>query len=586
MVRESLFTRVLPAASASAVVAFVIATAPLSPIPQAIAMLCVVAAWGASALFRRRDVRAHASVVAGIAGVTAAGQVGIGFAYGAACLLFLLACIVTMRASRTPTAATDEAAAVPRRALAVLVLTAAAVTTGLAIGIPRLAEKVERRLNTMFGGDGSAATAFSTTMKLGATRGMLQSNTIVMRIDGERPEYLRGAVYDRYDPPFWVTTDRGRIHAPEPASAPVRADTTTITLVRGTPNGEDMRWFLPPNACDLAVPSRLVGIDGFGIARRTRAEDPMAITYRTASCATPPASFAPPTKADLDLPPRVHRALLPIAKDWTGAARSPSEKLDAIAKALGHFEYSLAVPRTNGLDPIVDFLTVHRAGHCELFASAMVLLARTQGIPARVIGGYRVSATNPITGRIAVRERNAHAWVEAWVDGAWHGWDPTPLSESYARPASTIDNVTDVLSSALDVVVVTLTRLGTFGITLILVAIIVVLLFVRWIDQRLHARRGRRKLAAERSLPLPCFEALTDALARTGHVRDEAEPVETFAHRLASFGASWSSEVATALASYTQLRYGGIGSEAVVVELVERATRAVRDDSRKGPAKA
>ena len=79
-----------------------------------------------------------------------------------------------------------------------------------------------------------------------------------------------------------------------------------------------------------------------------------------------------------------------------------------------------------------------------MFASAMVLLARVEGIPARVVGGYHVSEVNPFTGRAIVRDRDAHAWVEAWIEGAWRKWDPTPVSESFARSGSAFDHIADL----------------------------------------------------------------------------------------------------------------------------------------------
>jgi hypothetical protein len=257
-----------------------------------------------------------------------------------------------------------------------------------------------------------------------------------------------------------------------------------------------------------------------------------------------------------------------------GGTSTSREKLDAIKRELGRFEYSLAVPRDVGRDPIVDFVTVHRAGHCEMFASAMVLLARTQGIPARVVGGYRVSEVNSLTGRAVVRDRNAHAWVEAWVDNAWRGWDPTPVNESLAAGPGTLDNVSDVLASAVDHAVVTIAKLGPLGVAGILVVVIIVLLIVRWVDMHLHTRRGRRRRAKENTLPLPCFEALTDELERAGHGRDDSEPIEAFARRLRATTTPWAKEVSDSILAYASLRYGSVGDEGAVVGSIERAARS------------
>ncbi|MBX3224558.1 MAG: DUF3488 domain-containing protein [Labilithrix sp.] len=577
MLRAPLASRFLPALSATAVVGLVGATRPLGATARAIAIACVVFAWGAAALFRRSDVRAHATVVAAIAAMTAAGQIDAGVPYGVACLFCSLACLASMRAARAAPA--QEGRPSPRASLgslAILVGVAASIAAGLVYGLPRLAERIERRISAMFGADGAETTAFSTTMVLGSTRGMLASDAIVMRIDGPRPEYLRGAVYDRYAPPYWLTTEDGRALATVPAGAPLDAATTRITLVRGAPEGSDMRWFLPAGACDLRVSSGKVEIDAFGVARRGRGDTPPTLSLRVDGCAVPPAPVLVPTAHDLDVPAPVRSSLATIAAGWTASAATPRDKLEAIQRELGRFEYSLAVPRQAGVDPIVDFVTVHRAGHCEMFASAMVLMARTQGIPARVVGGYRVTEVNPLTGRAVVRDRDAHAWVEAWIDGAWRGWDPTPASESLGRPAGALDHAGDLLSIALDRVVGALVALGLLGTAALLAGTAALLLGVRWLGGRVRLRRRRTRDAEAHGLPLPCFELLTGALASAGHARAESEPIEAFARRLGEVKASWARDAEAALLDYAGLRYGGVGDEAVVVRAVDRAARAVR----------
>ncbi|OJY31534.1 MAG: hypothetical protein BGO98_16010 [Myxococcales bacterium 68-20] len=574
----NLAMRFLPPLSASAVVGLVAATRPLGSVARAAALMCLVAAWGAAAAVGRREVRAHASVALAIGAVTAAGQVDAGIPYGIACVLFLLACLASMRAARTvPAASGQPRARAPARATIVLAVTATCVTAGLIVGLPRLADRIERRLQAMFGGGGEETTAFSTTMVLGSTRGMLQSDAIVMRIEGERPEYLRGAVYDRYSPPYWVTSDTGRARRSVPAHVPAGADTTRVTLVRGAPQGEDMRWFLPGAACDLGVASEQIEIDAFGIARRARGDVPLSLTFRTRGCVATPTPVAPPTENDLDVPSKLKGALAPIAAGWTVSAKTDREKLEALSRELARFEYSLAVPRTAGIDPIVDFVTVHRAGHCEMFASAMVLMARLEGIPARVVGGYHVTEVNPLTGRAVVRDRNAHAWVEAWIDGAWRGFDPTPASESAGPSAGVFDHVGDLLSTALEHVVSAIAALGLLNTAAVLAAVIAFLLGIRWLGDRLRERRGRRRHDTRASaLPLPCFVLLTDALASAGHARAESEPIEAFARRIGALDAPWALAASQALLDYASLRYGDVGDEALVARAIDRVARSVR----------
>jgi len=79
-------------------------------------------------------------------------------------------------------------------------------------------------------------------------------------------------------------------------------------------------------------------------------------------------------------------------------------------------------------NPIDGFLFESRRGHCELFASSMVLLLRSQGIPARYVTGFLGGENNPFEDNVIVRDSNAHAWVEAYVGDGWRIFDPTPPS--------------------------------------------------------------------------------------------------------------------------------------------------------------
>lgn len=96
-----------------------------------------------------------------------------------------------------------------------------------------------------------------------------------------------------------------------------------------------------------------------------------------------------------------------------------------------HFRYTteLVDSRTGGVETLTAlgrFLHGTRAGHCEYFATAGTLVLRHLGIPARYVTGYLVSAAERVGDTCVVRDRQAHAWVRVWVDGAWRDFDPTP----------------------------------------------------------------------------------------------------------------------------------------------------------------
>ena len=104
------------------------------------------------------------------------------------------------------------------------------------------------------------------------------------------------------------------------------------------------------------------------------------------------------------------------------------------------FDYSLNLELSDpGIDPLLDFLKNTRRGHCEYFASALALLLRTQGIPTRVVSGYKGGQIDA-SGRLTVRDLHAHLWLEAYVADApqnpvtgqsgprWITLDPTPAA--------------------------------------------------------------------------------------------------------------------------------------------------------------
>lgn len=88
------------------------------------------------------------------------------------------------------------------------------------------------------------------------------------------------------------------------------------------------------------------------------------------------------------------------------------------------FRYSLKPPLL-GAQPVDEFLFDTRSGFCEHYASALAVLARAAGIPARVVAGYQGGEHNPIGDYWIIRQAHAHAWVEAWIDGTWQRIDPT-----------------------------------------------------------------------------------------------------------------------------------------------------------------
>src|SRR5262249_1524980 len=148
-----------------------------------------------------------------------------------------------------------------------------------------------------------------------------------------------------------------------------------------------------------------------------------------------------------DYPPRVallYRQLpgldpriAPLARQVTASAGSNYARARALEQYLQtNFGYTLELPGQAEGDPLSHFLFERKQGHCDSFASSMVILLRPLGIPARVVNGFRGGEYNDLTGSYIVREKNAHSWVEAYFpEYGWVTFDPTPAGPD-AKPAA------------------------------------------------------------------------------------------------------------------------------------------------------
>lgn len=114
------------------------------------------------------------------------------------------------------------------------------------------------------------------------------------------------------------------------------------------------------------------------------------------------------------------------AQEWMAEAGS-SEKL--IEKLFNYYHQSFFYtlkPPALGVDVVDDFLWGTRQGFCEHFSSSFVFFMRAAGVPARVVVGYQGGDINSVDASLTVRQRDAHAWAEVWLEGrSWVMFDPT-----------------------------------------------------------------------------------------------------------------------------------------------------------------
>jgi hypothetical protein len=126
--------------------------------------------------------------------------------------------------------------------------------------------------------------------------------------------------------------------------------------------------------------------------------------------------------------PMLDPRIAELARSITGAYTTDLERVRAIERRLrADYAYTLELPSREVRDPLAHFLFTRKKGHCEYFASAMTVMLRTAGIPARMATGFQSGVYNSLTELWLIRASDAHTWVEAWIPG--HGWstfDPTP----------------------------------------------------------------------------------------------------------------------------------------------------------------
>ena len=157
-----------------------------------------------------------------------------------------------------------------------------------------------------------------------------------------------------------------------------------------------------------------------------------------------------------ELPPELPQRVRSLGRELTADADTPYDKAKAIESFLKTFPYSLSIePPPYNADGVDNFLFEQKTGYSEYFASAMTVLLRTQGIPARMVAGYTVGNQLPDHDIYVVTDSHSHGWVEVFFPRyGWIGFEPTPGATipvaTRPAPADSLD-LSDLPSVALDI---------------------------------------------------------------------------------------------------------------------------------------
>jgi transglutaminase-like putative cysteine protease len=322
--------------------------------------------------------------------------------------------------------------------------------------------------------------------------------------------YWRGHIFERYTGRSW-TTGPLRTVAAEPlmvADPPADLIVQEITDVRPD---RGLRYGIP----DIIAVDHETTMEQseFGTAVGwigTAAED----VYTVFSSLPAPHSGGPTEVIEqqrylesfLTVPENLPSRVTNLTQQLTDGAVSQTERALAIETYLRELEYSYEVePLPPGGDAVDQFLFTMRAGYCTYYASAMAIMARVAGIPSRVAVGYATGSYDPEHGVFIVREADAHAWPELYIDGqGWMRWEPTPIRPVPARSTRLEQTVPPATERVVEVEPAVLparsATLWVLLIGLIGLALIIVVSWLRWVapplnPDRIHAdlyRYGRR----------------------------------------------------------------------------------------------
>ncbi|MEN9208102.1 MAG: DUF3488 and transglutaminase-like domain-containing protein [Gloeomargarita sp. GMQP_bins_120] len=331
-------------------------------------------------------------------------------------------------------------------------------------------------------GQHQATRGFGEQVRLGEHGRLPQDTQVVMRVEFPEgrpplllPLYWRGVSFDRYDGQTWSRTRLdGELRVAQDQVVELRQPAAHLSLIRQDiylePSPHPVlfalhplyRVRLPETAQGLRVQVGTLGETqqrakiirqrgrslyvtrtgdvyygyrgdvGYQYTAWSRPIFPSANDLRRVDMAQTLQQVAQAGLLDmyLQLPGDLNPRIRELAADVTRNAPTLFDKVEAIRRYLAEsktFAYTTDLPDP-GAEPVLDaFLFTHRRGHCEYFATAMTVMLRSIGIPARLVNGYLGGRWNAYDRYLAVQAAHAHSWVE--VPFAGYGWltfDPTP----------------------------------------------------------------------------------------------------------------------------------------------------------------
>ncbi len=339
-----------------------------------------------------------------------------------------------------------------KRPMLLISVAALVLTLVFFVSIPRFKSGIWGRKAA----SGIRTVGFSGSVDFGSFGEVLDDDTIVMRVEIKDsrvvPLYWRGSTLDSFDGLRWTDTfkDRRRLDRSGKVFTLPGYEGDLAELVEQEIILEPLDTEVVFSLGDIAAlrsKSWLLYINGAGtltLPQKTRRRYSYTAYSRILPAPVSLARFSRDRGRYLQVPEGMERVRA-LAQEVSSSADFPHARAKQIERYLfTQFNYSLSTrPPPRGTSVVDHFLFDSRTGYCQYFASAMVLMLRSLDIPSRIVTGYKGGEVNAVGNYVIVRQNNAHAWVEAMVDGRWRRYDPTPLASAAASStiAQTFDNI-------------------------------------------------------------------------------------------------------------------------------------------------
>jgi len=454
-----------------------------------------------------------------------------------------------------------------------------------------------------------AVTGLSDTMSPGSIGKLSTSYDVAFRarFEAELPpneqRYWRGPVLHDFDGSTWSRgSGGGRAH-----QAPQFAGRSYRYRVALEPSRH--RWWLALDTPAQSPDPNVVLTRDYELLAARPVSDPTsfeALSYTGAREDSPLSQWE--RLENTALPRGRNPRSLELARELRTRAASDAAFVAAALEFLrrGGFVYSLE-PEKLGTEQVDDFLFRTRTGFCGHYASAFVVLMRAAGVPARVVTGYLGGEWNPSGGYLVVRQSDAHAWVEAWLEGrGWTRIDPTAVVEPERLQRGALDLLPEAMSASTRLLrgspwlvhllqrwdaanawwnerivkfdygtqIDVLERLGIHSADALALGWAFVLVLLGWLALIAwhlgRSTRPRRPDAVARAYALLCRK-----LARTGLIRAPYQGPLAYAEALRAGHPALAEGAHALLARYARLRYGA-PEPATHARDIEEFARAVR----------